>query len=110
MWTGADGDAGADTLRYDAPGVSQGRIRYAQVAFMEQQEGGAAELSGAPFAAVSSGGAAQAAAWMAAGRVTRVWGFDEADADAVTPNLPATDDPEAEWYRAWCDAVGALVY
>ena len=112
VFTAAEGNDGAQTLRYSTDAGGTGRIRYAPRMHVEVQPTSSPAVRDAEsrfFAAVAS-----SAAWVEArrleGGVVRQWGFNAADA-ATTPasNFPATDTPSAAWYLRYLESAGAVV-
>jgi hypothetical protein len=110
--TGSHGGFGDDTLLYDSGRETSRRIRYRQLAFVEVQRGGpgALEQEGAWFFAASARNAESrrwAQGWRRGGKIVRLWEFDELRfATDPPPSFPATDHPEADWYRDYGASVG----
>jgi hypothetical protein len=110
--TGSHGAFGSDTLLYQSGGRAARRIRYRQLAFVEAQRGGAGALEqeGAWFFAASARTAESrqwAQGWRRGGKIVRLWEFDEARfATDPPPSFPATDHPQAGWYRDYGASVG----
>jgi hypothetical protein len=110
VFTAPDAAMPADTLRCATERVPDARVRFEQVAFVELQPGDPAALrdDGLRFAAAPAGDRDFAAEQLAAGRVVRLWGFDDpAQTAGPTVQLPATDHPFAHWYRAFADRIRA---
>lgn len=101
-----------DTLIYSTNQFSGARIRYHQTFFVEYQKGNGSQLADAGlwFYAASAGGNVD---WgeeqRQAGKVVRLWGFDNGDA-AGNPriNFAATDTPNESWYRNYEATIGAV--
>lgn len=109
--TGEDGEAGINTLLYETAAVAKGRVRYAQIAFIDTNWGDPAVLNEASrFRSFRSGQHEETLDWRAEGGISRMWKFDADDAAALVPppNFAATDEPLSSWYRDWADAVGAV--
>lgn len=90
-------------------------IAYEQLLFVEGQwvpEDGENDIAhGRRFVATAASPSAegQTKDWQQRGKLVRLWGFNEADAGTkVVPNFPATDHPDAEWYRAFLATHGAV--
>jgi hypothetical protein len=110
VWTGSDGAAPAQTLRYSTDRIAADRIRYQQVAFTEHQPGDPALLQAESlFYAAPATNAAFIAAARGSGRVVRGWNFNSASL-ATNPlaNYPATDYPAASWYAGVLTAADAI--
>ncbi|WAL69253.1 hypothetical protein ORV05_16265 [Amycolatopsis cynarae] len=110
VWTGADGAAPAETLRYSTAAVAGDRIRYRQTAFDEYQDGDSAELrEGALFYAAPASHGSFITTARQEGHVVRGWDFDSAGL-ATTPlaNYPATNHPWDAWYQSLLTQSGAL--
>lgn len=114
VYTGADGGFDGDTLLYRTPRSGQKRVRPAQLAFVEVQHGneGALDRDGLYF---YSGPAAELSARMwaagkrAAGKVARLWCFNDAELTAeASVNFPATDRPFSRWYRGYENTLGCV--
>jgi hypothetical protein len=98
------------TLTYDTDTITNGLIRYAQVAFIDTSPGDPDVLSASSdFRSFPSGSHADAATWRSRGGIARMWKFDEDDADAMSlpPQFAATDTPFEDWYLSWGESVGA---
>jgi len=109
--TGEDGEAGINTLLYETAEVAKGRVRYAQIAFIDTNWGDPSVLTEASrFRSFRSGQHEQTLEWQAEGGISRMWKFDEDDAAAVDPppNFAATDEPLSSWYQNWAEAAGAV--
>ena len=73
-------------------------IRYEQLMFSEYQAGDDDFLrNSAEFAGFGSGSQEQVRE-NREGLVTRLWSYDQGDAEFEPPHLPATDEPFAQWY------------
>ncbi|UBU15168.1 PI-PLC domain-containing protein [Nonomuraea gerenzanensis] len=110
VWTGADGPTPARTLRIDTDRHAGDRVRYPQVAFVEFQQGDAAELQqGALFHAAPASASAFIVAARRAGKLARGWDFDSAG-DATDPpaSYPATNRPYDGWYLSLLAGAGAV--
>lgn len=114
VYTSADGGFDGDTLLYRTSRSGQKRVRPAQLAFVEVQHGneGALERDGLYF---YSGPAAELSAriWAsgkrAAGKVARLWCFNDAELTAeASVNFPATDLPFSQWYRGYENTLGCV--
>jgi len=113
VYTASDAEeADSNTLQYGTHQVSEERIRYEQLAFVDYQPLNAVELlsGGILFYNTQSGGMADAQDWLNNGWLVRMWGFDQDDVDLnkKQPTCPATDDPKAVWYNTYLRDVGAL--
>lgn len=109
VYTQADGATPSQTLRDSTDQVTGQRIAYRQTAFVEYQDGDAAELKqGALFYAAPATDTSFLTAARQAGFLVRGWQFDSTS-DATTPlvNYPATDDPYQSWYRSLLSRAGA---
>jgi hypothetical protein len=108
--TGADGDAGAQTLHYSTDRAGSDRIRYAQTAFDEYQDGDGAILQeGALFYAAPATDAGFIASARQAGHIVRGWDFDSAgDATSPLANYPATNHPSDPWYVSLLTSAAAV--
>ena len=112
--TGSHGASGSDTLLYTAGSSGWQRIRYEQIAFVEAQrgDGHAFEAEGASFFAATAKDAsarAWAQGWRVGGKVVRLWQFNDRHfATDPPPSFPATDHPEAAWYKDYCASVGCV--
>ncbi len=97
-----DGDG--EMLIYGTEALPTGRIRFEQVAFVEAKDGEPVYEQVVIAAPVSKW---QWARDHRAGRLVRLWGFEQ-DAARIdfTPNFPATDHPEAAWYQSYLRARG----
>jgi hypothetical protein len=108
--SGADGAAPAQTLLYSTDRVGSDRIRYAQTAFDEYQDGeGAALREGALFYGAPATDTAFIASARQGGHIVRGWDFDSAS-DATNPlaNYPATNHPSDAWYVTLLNQAGAI--
>lgn len=113
VYTGTDSAGTDDTLLYDTPQVAGGRIRYLQLCFVEFQKGDSSQLEddGLWFYAASgsSGNLDWAGDARNAGKVVRLWGFDQSDTSVSPPvNFPATDTPYESWYVSYCEEIGTV--
>ena len=96
-----------ETLVY-ATARGRGRIRYEQVAFVEAQWSvrfGIERVTDQRFVAADAG-SAERDLWCreqhARGAIVRRWNFGARDVGTdPPPNLPATNEPHAGWYRAY---------
>ena len=110
VFTATNQSAGDDTLMYTTQ-QAQHRIRYPQIAFVEYQKDNAEELLDTElwFAAVGSNNQDTLTNWKDDGFITRIWGFDEDDTSLVgSPNFPATDYLNVEWYNQYCSDLGTV--
>jgi hypothetical protein len=110
VWTGADGAAPAQTLRYATDRVAADRIRYPQTAFDEYQAGDGAILQeGALFYAATATDTGFITSARQGGHIVRGWDFDSAS-DATNPlaNYPATNHPSDAWYANLLNQAGAV--
>jgi hypothetical protein len=112
--TGASGPHGSDTLLFRIGAGEQMRIRYDQVFFVEAQHGDGASLEqdALTFFAASAE-SADDRAWAQdrrlEGHMVRLWALDaESYLTPVDVSYPATDVPDASWYRAHCAAIPCL--
>ena len=99
------GSSGANTLVYETDAHGPAHIRYAQIAFIDSNDGdpGLVEEM-TPFRSFRTGSHERARAWREAGGISRVWRFSESDAAALSdapPQFPATDEPLSAWYADW---------
>jgi hypothetical protein len=110
VWTGADGATPAQTLRYSTGAVSDDRIRYQQLAFVEAQEKDSAELQQvAQFYGAPSKDMSFITSQRKLGHIVRGWDFDKASqATAPLTTFPATNHPWAAWYQDLLTQVGAV--
>lgn len=97
----------ASTLFYSTPQVAQARVAYPQLMFTEFQKGDSSQLGddGLWFYASSSssGNWTWAGQQRQAGKIVRLWAFEQADSNVpVAPNFAATDTPYASWYVQYC--------
>jgi hypothetical protein len=109
VFLGVDGDS----LRYATnrlPG--DGPIRYEQVAFVECQQGDEDDIAcdALQFHAADAG-SASGRAWggdrQAAGKLVRLWGYDDPSYTASpSVSFPATDEPAEAWYEEYCTGLG----
>ena len=116
--TGVDSAGTADTLLYSTfnngtPQVSGGRIRYAQLLFVEFQKGNSSTLEAENLwfyaASASSGNLSWAGEWRRRGKSVRLWAFTESSIQVQPPvNYPATDTPYADWYVDYTAAIGTI--
>lgn len=110
------GDDGAfsDVLVYATEGVARARVRHRQLAFVEAQRNDQSELAadGAWFLASSGTPDARpwAAAWRAAGKLVRLWGFDGPPPPfgQAPVAFAATDRPGSPRYLRYCAAVDCM--
>lgn len=109
--TDPDSD-GSSTLFYSTPQVSRDRIRYAQELFVEFQKGNSStlEAQNLAFYAASAGSSSNrqwASSQRQAGKVVRLWGFNQNDSTNLSSpiNFPATDTPYEGWYVAYCETI-----
>lgn len=105
--TGTDSAGTPSTLLYSTPEVSAARVAYPQLMFTEFQKGDSSQLGddGLWFYASSSssGNWTWAGQQRQAGKIVRLWAFEEADTNVpIAPNFPATDTPYASWYIQYC--------
>jgi hypothetical protein len=106
--TGTDGEADDETLLYSADGIATGRVRFAQLAFIDAFGGDDPVLHEAtPFRTTETGDAETASGWRDEGYVSRIWSFSESDIDPgwLPPQFPATDTPLERWYSDWCEEI-----
>jgi len=99
-----------DMLMYGTDAIPEAPIRYAQIAFIDTSPGDPAVLEASSvFRSFPSGSHADAMTWRTRGGISRMWKFDEDDADSmgIPPNFAATDTPFEDWYFAWGETVGA---
>ena len=99
-----------DTLMYRMDTGMAGRIRYAQVAFIDTSPGDPDVLvESSPFRSFPSGSHAESMTWFGRGGISRIWSFDSDDAESMgfPPNFAATDTPYEDWYVSWGESVGA---
>lgn len=99
----------ADTLRIETPAGAD-RVRYAPLMFVEVQPGSEGDFdAGEPRVyACSASSSAPCAAWRAAGGVVRQWDFAQIAQGLDPPaSFPATNEPDAAWYRAYLAGLGA---
>ncbi len=103
-------------LLYTADGTTR-RVRYEQLAFGSARESSKDDLleDGLEFFAdnaVLPGGRAWVAERNAQGKLTRLWGFDEAQVPTQSPRNPvdygATDHPYEAWHVAYCELIGCV--
>lgn len=97
----------AGTLLYSTPQVRQARVVYPQIMFTEFQKGDSSQLGndGLWFYACSDSSSnwSWAGQERQAGKIVRIWSFDQDDTGIpVAPNFPATDTPYAGWYTQYC--------
>jgi hypothetical protein len=102
-------------LLYGTEALDEAPIAYEQLLFVEGQwvpDDGENDIAhGRRFVATaaSPSAAKQTKGWQDRGKVVRLWGFGEADARSrAAPNFPATDQPDADWYRAFCEKHSAV--
>jgi hypothetical protein len=90
----------ATILRYTTDRVASARVQYQQVAFTEYQAGDNAELrtNTVYWASVASNKTFLSQA-LAAGKAVRGWDFESYTAGDPLPGFPATNHPDATWYR-----------
>ena len=104
------GASGPDTLVYETPGNGPRHIRYAQVAFIDSNDGDPGVVSEwTSFRSFRTGDHRQALDWRLAGGISRVWRFSSSDADALAvapPQFGATDEPLSTWYQVWSEENG----
>jgi hypothetical protein len=110
--TGIDSAGVSDTLLYSTGSVSQARITYRQVLFVEYQKGDSSRLAndGLWFYAASASNLDWGGSMQAAGKIVRLWGFDDESDTSVTPpvSFPATDTPYVSWYQQYAAEIGAV--
>ena len=99
------GSSGANTLLYETDDHGPAHIRYAQIAFIDSNDGDPDLVEDAtPFRSFRTGSHDGARAWRASGGISRVWRFSESDAAALSdapPQFAATDEPLSDWYSDW---------
>jgi hypothetical protein len=113
VWTGTDGATPAQTLRYSTGAVSDDRIRYQQLAFVESQASDSDAQKQLQQGALFYGAPAQNMSFITlkrnSGQIVRGWDFDSASlATAPLANYPATNHPWAAWYQDLLTRVGAV--
>ncbi|MEZ4220127.1 MAG: hypothetical protein R3B13_04290 [Polyangiaceae bacterium] len=111
--TGSSGPFANDVLLLAVGTGAGSRIRYPQSLFVEVQPGNSElEQDGLWFFAGDardSGDRAWVSAQRSAGKLVRLWVFNDAKY-ATTPvvNFGATDTPLAGWYGSYCTSVGCI--
>ena len=102
------GSSGANTLVYETDDHGPDHIRYAQIAFIDSNDGDPDLVEDmTPFRSFRTGSHDGARAWRESGRISRVWKFSESDAAALSdapPQFAATDEPLSGWYSDWAVA------
>lgn len=99
----------SNTLIYSTPLVSQARVVYPQTMFTEFQKGDSSQLGNDGLWFYASSDSSSNWTWAGeqrqAGKIVRIWSFDQDDTGIpVAPNFPATDTPYASWYTQYCAA------
>ena len=102
--------AGSGTLTATTDRAPAERIRFPQLAFVEYQAGDSAELKdGALFWAATASNKSFIVSARQAGVSARGWDFDSASlATDPLANFPATNNPNADWYRTLVSQAGAV--
>ncbi len=111
--TGSSGPFAADVLFVSVDSGAATRIRYPQRLFVEVQPGNTElEQDGLWFFAGDardSGDRAWASGHRAAGKLVRLWVFNDVKyATTPPPSFAATDTPLASWYDGYCASVGCV--
>jgi hypothetical protein len=107
VFNGRDGAFGPDTLLYTTDRVGPARVRPDQLAFVELQHDSSSQLEndGLVFyagAASSMSARLWVEGWRAAGKVARLWSFNDGTlAYEARANFLATDRPFAPWYDGY---------
>ena len=99
------GSSGANTLVYETDDHERDHIRYAQIAFIDSNDGDPDLVEDmTPFRSFRTGSHDGARSWRESGGISRVWRFSESDAAALSdapPHFAATDEPLSAWYAEW---------
>jgi hypothetical protein len=112
VFTGADGGFDSSTLLYSTDRLRTGRVRPEQLAFVEVQHGNKGALAREDLLFYS--GPARdlsvriwAVGKRAAGKVARLWCFNDAElTNEASVDFPATDLPFSGWYRGYGSTIG----
>jgi len=108
--SGIDQAGNEGVLLYDSRETRDDWIRPEQVTFVEFQKGNAGwmERCGLWFYAASASNTSWGGEQREAGKIVRLWGFDQRDTGGIPVNFPATDTPYAAWYESYCAEIGTI--
>ncbi|MCK6550171.1 hypothetical protein L6R52_30330 [Myxococcota bacterium] len=114
VFAGNDGAFGPNTLLYTTDRVGPTRVRLEQLAFVELQPDSSTQLESDGLVFYAGPAASLSArlwveGWRAAGKVARLWCFNDATlAEGARVNFPATDRPFDAWYDGYRHDVAAV--